>query len=77
MDGQKELTPHHDASTYIINIALNNKYEGGGCRFIRQNYKNVGQKVGTAVIHPGRLTHYHEALAITSGERYILISFIN
>lgn len=35
---QPNLRPHHDSSTYTINIALNNvgvDYEGGGCRFIR------------------------------------------
>lgn len=35
---QPSLRPHHDSSTYTINIALNRAgidYEGGGCRFIR------------------------------------------
>lgn len=37
-DEQPYLRPHHDSSTYTINLALNNQgvdYEGGGCRFIR------------------------------------------
>ena len=37
-DEQPSLRPHHDSSTYTINIALNNygiDYEGGGCRFLR------------------------------------------
>lgn len=37
-DEQPSLRPHHDSSTYTINIALNRAgidYEGGGCRFIR------------------------------------------
>lgn len=37
-DEQPNLRPHHDSSTYTINIALNRAgvdYEGGGCRFIR------------------------------------------
>jgi hypothetical protein len=29
------------------------------------------------LIHPGRLTHFHEGLATTQGTRYILISFVN
>jgi procollagen-lysine,2-oxoglutarate 5-dioxygenase, invertebrate len=35
---QPSLRPHHDSSTYTINLALNKAgidYEGGGCRFIR------------------------------------------
>ena len=37
-DEQPSLRPHHDSSTYTINIALNRvgiDYEGGGCRFLR------------------------------------------
>lgn len=77
MEGQQNLSPHHDSSTYTVNIALNDQYEGGGCRFIRQDVKLVKQKIGYSSIHPGRLTHYHEGLPITSGKRYILVSFIN
>ena len=77
MDGQKELIKHHDASTYTINICLNNSFEGGGCSFVRQNFILNNKQIGSAVIHPGRLTHYHEGLQITNGIRYILVSFIN
>ena len=78
--GQRELKPHHDASTYSINIALNKMdvdFTGGGTRFLRQNHSVTHQEVGTALIHPGRLTAYHEGLPITSGTRYILVSFID
>ena len=37
-DEQPSLRPHHDSSTYTINIALNHAgidYEGGGCKFLR------------------------------------------
>lgn len=37
-DEQPSLRPHHDSSTYTINVALNQAevdYEGGGCRFLR------------------------------------------
>lgn len=37
-DEQPSLRPHHDSSTYTINVALNHvgkDFEGGGCRFIR------------------------------------------
>ena len=78
MDGQKDLKPHHDASSYTINLALNdhNDYSGGGTHFIVSDYKKKGAPVGTMLIHPGRCTHYHEGLPITSGERYILVGFI-
>ena len=77
IEGQKELEPHHDSSTYTINICLNNEFEGGGCRFIRQNFILNNKNIGYACIHPGRLTHYHEGLQITSGKRLILVCFIN
>lgn len=77
IDGQKDLSPHHDSSTYTINITLNNDFEGGGCRFIRQNIDLVNKDIGVATIHPGKLTHYHQGIPITKGKRYILVSFID
>lgn len=74
---QKELKPHHDSSAYTVNLCLNNSFEGGGCRFIRQDKTVNNRDVGSLIIHPGRITHYHEGLSITGGERYILVSFIN
>lgn len=79
MGGQEFLRPHHDASMYTVNIALNQQdkdYVGGGSRFIRQNYSITHTPIGYCNIHPGRLTHYHEGLPITSGTRFILVSFI-
>ena len=76
MDGQRELKPHHDASTYTVNICLNDDFEGGGCHFIRQNYFLEHRQVGYVSMHPGRLTHYHEGRQLTAGTRYILVSFI-
>ena len=32
---------------------------------------------GTMMVHPGRVTHFHEGLSTTSGTRYIMISFVN
>lgn len=78
---QKELKPHHDSSSYTVNIALNRgngvDYDGGGCRFIRQNIILRNKMPGTCTVHAGRLTAYHEGLPVTSGTRYILVSFIN
>ncbi|XP_017060084.1 procollagen-lysine,2-oxoglutarate 5-dioxygenase [Drosophila ficusphila] len=79
-DEQPSLRPHHDSSTYTINIAMNRAgidYEGGGCRFIRYNCSVTDTKKGWMLMHPGRLTHYHEGLLVTNGTRYIMISFID
>lgn len=79
-DEQPRLRPHHDSSTYTINIALNQigvDYEGGGCRFIRYNCSVVDTKEGWILVHPGRLTHYHEGLLVTKGTRYIMVSFVD
>ncbi|KAF3698361.1 Procollagen-lysine,2-oxoglutarate 5-dioxygenase 3 [Channa argus] len=79
-DEQPFLRPHHDSSTFTINIALNRKnidYEGGGCRFLRYNCKVESPRKGWSFMHPGRLTHYHEGLPVTKGTRYIMVSFVD
>ncbi|KAG0432622.1 hypothetical protein HPB47_020672 [Ixodes persulcatus] len=79
-DEQYFLRPHHDSSTYTINIALNRPkidYEGGGCNFLRYNCSVVDLKQGWSLMHPGRLTHYHEGLPVTKGTRYIMVSFVD
>ncbi|KAM3824071.1 LOW QUALITY PROTEIN: procollagen-lysine,2-oxoglutarate 5-dioxygenase 1 [Vipera latastei] len=79
-DEQPSLMPHHDASTFTINIALNRvgiDYEGGGCRFIRYNCSIRAPRKGWTLLHPGRLTHYHEGLPTTKGTRYIAVSFLD
>ena len=77
MDGQKDLRPHHDSSTYTVNISLNKDFDGGGCNFIRSGRTIVNRDMGSMIVHPGRLTHYHQGLPITDGIRYILVSFVN
>ncbi|XP_053624838.1 procollagen-lysine,2-oxoglutarate 5-dioxygenase isoform X2 [Plodia interpunctella] len=79
-DEQPSLRPHHDSSTYTINLALNTPnvdFEGGGCRFIRYNCSVRDTRRGWLLMHPGRLTHYHEGLLVTNGTRYIMISFVD
>lgn len=116
-DEQPSLRPHHDASTFTINVALNRPHidyqvsekvtndsleslldvsyflsdksshcslssssshvQGGGCRFIRYNCSVTDLRVGWSLIHPGRLTHYHEGLRVTGGTRYIMVSFVD
>uniref|UniRef100_A0A7N9AMV3 procollagen-lysine 5-dioxygenase n=1 Tax=Mastacembelus armatus TaxID=205130 RepID=A0A7N9AMV3_9TELE len=79
-DEQPFLRPHHDSSTFTINIALNSKnidYEGGGCRFLRYDCNVESPRKGWSFMHPGRLTHYHEGLPTTKGTRYIMVSFVD
>ncbi|KAJ8973615.1 hypothetical protein NQ317_003245 [Molorchus minor] len=79
-DEQASLRPHHDTSTFTINIALNQvgiDYEGGGCRFIRYNCSVIDTKPGWIMMHPGKFTHYHEGLTVTKGTRYIMVSFVD
>jgi len=70
-----KLEPHHDSSAYTINIALNDDYEGGEVNFIKKG--KIKNKKGYALIHPGRITHYHEGLPVTKGTKYINVSFVN
>ncbi|XP_060029419.1 multifunctional procollagen lysine hydroxylase and glycosyltransferase LH3 isoform X2 [Erinaceus europaeus] len=79
-DEQPALRPHHDSSTFTLNVALNRKgldYEGGGCRFLRYDCVIASPRKGWALLHPGRLTHYHEGLPTTWGTRYIMVSFVD
>lgn len=79
-DEQPSLRPHHDSSTFTLNVALNHKgvdYEGGGCRFLRYDCRVSSPRKGWALLHPGRLTHYHEGLPTTRGTRYIMVSFVD
>jgi GR25 family glycosyltransferase involved in LPS biosynthesis len=77
MDGQRELNSHHDSSTFTVNLCLNNDFEGSGCHFIKDNLTCVNKDIGSIILHPGKLTHYHKAMPLTVGKRYILVSFIN
>jgi len=77
---QPDLKPHHDSSTFTINIAMNHPgkdYEGGGCRFLRYNCSVTDSRKGWMLMHPGRLTHFHEGLKTTAGTRYIMVSFVD
>lgn len=77
MDTQRELNAHHDASVTSTVTCLNTEFEGGGTHFVRQNYTHNPKKCGVTTVHPGRCTHFHSGKAITSGKRYILVSFNN
>lgn len=79
-DGQSKLDPHHDAAAYTTNIALNHygsDYTGGGCNFVHKKVECIGNLKGHVILHPGRITHFHEAYPVKTGTRYILVSFNN
>ena len=40
-------------------------FQGGGCNFLRYKCKVQDTKKGYMLMHPGRLTHYHEGLHTT------------
>lgn len=52
-------------------------FQGGGCRFLRYNCSIRAPRKGWTLMHPGRLTHYHEGLPTTRGTRYIAVSFVD
>lgn len=48
-DEQSSLRPHHDASTYSIDVSLNKRdvdYEGGGVRYVRYNCTVAADQIG-------------------------------
>ena len=75
LDTQTELKPHHDAAVHSSVTVLNRDFEGGGTYFERQKYLHKPGKIGSTTLHPGRCTHFHSGKPITSGTRYILVSF--
>ena len=70
---QADLAIHHDQSTYTFVVGLNDEYEGGGTWFPRQKVL-INRDVGRVTVHP-TITHRHGARSVTSGIRYVLISF--
>ena len=70
---QADLSIHHDLADYTFVMGLNNEYEGGGTWFPRQKVL-INSDVGVVTVHP-TITHRHGARAVTSGIRYVLITF--
>ena len=73
---QSGLKLHHDNSTFslVLNLSDLSDYEGGGTYFVEHSVL-LKEDAGTLVIHPGQLTHKHGVRPITSGERYVIVSF--
>ncbi len=73
---QSHLSLHHDHSDISMVVKLNDEFEGGGTWFPRYGTLSNPSKIGTASLHPGRVTHRHGARPITAGKRYITVSFM-
>ena len=73
---QNSLSMHRDGSIISFNILLNNHNDfiGGGTYFKHIN-KIITINQGQCVIHSGKLLH--SGNAITNGERYILVGFLD
>tara|TARA_R110000803_G_scaffold46171_2_gene96935 strand:- start:967 stop:2661 length:1695 start_codon:yes stop_codon:yes gene_type:complete len=76
-DTQGHLSIHHDMSdiTCLVQLSDLDEYEGGGTWFKRQK-ELVKNNIGYVTLHPGNITHKHGARAVTSGKRYIIVSFM-
>jgi len=76
-DKQAHLSIHHDRDPLTCIVKLNDEFTGGGTYFPK--YKTLVQpkQIGHAIIHPGLLTHRHGARPVLTGERYIIVSFID
>ena len=73
---QSHLSLHHDRSHLTMVIKLNDEFSGGGTWFPKYQKLSNPAEIGTAVLHPGMITHRHGARPITLGKRYICVSFI-
>ena len=73
---QRELELHTDDSTFSFNILLNSPdaFAGGGTYFEATKRTVRAAARGTAVVHSGHARH--GGVAITSGERYLLVGFV-
>ena len=75
MGEDEDLAAHFDNAEITLNISLSDDYDGGELVF-KQNdsttkYFGYEHQIGHAILHRGSLIH--EALPITSGERWNLI----
>ncbi len=75
--GQSELLVHRDGSILSFNILLNDRadFEGGGTFFQDTGAVHCVEQAGDALLHSGQVLH--GGAAITAGERYLLVGFVN
>ena len=73
---QAELEMHRDGSVVSFNILLNDasEFEGGGTIFEEEG-RTVQIQQGDCLVHAGRLRH--GGAAVTRGERYVIVGFVD
>ena len=73
--GQRQMAAHRDGALFSFNVALNglDEYEGGGTYF-RTLGTNLRSEKGHVLAHMSGMLHGGHP--ITSGTRYILVSFV-
>ena len=68
--------PHTAFREFAVSINLNtHEYEGGGLKFPEFDDADYGAPAGGAMIFSASLLH--EALPVTKGRRYVLLSFLS
>lgn len=72
---QRDLRVHTDGSVFSFNVLLNEPtdFDGGGTIFEASGL-TVKPSRGTAIGHSGRVRH--GGVAISRGERYLLVGFV-
>jgi len=68
------LSPSTEHRRFTLSLNLNEGYEGGHLRFPEYGAYLYRPGAGGAVVFSG--SHLHEALPVTRGKRYVLLSFL-
>ncbi len=66
-----DATPYRTLSVLVY---LNDNYKGGEIVFRRQGI-TIKPEAGSVVVFPSTCTHPHEALKVTEGEKYVVVTW--
>jgi len=72
---QNHLPFHHDSSLFTFNVSINDDFTDGGLLFKKNNI-HIQPEPGHGVLAPGMIGYKHGAKPISSGVRYMIISFV-
>ncbi len=75
-EAQQHLSLHNDGADFTVVTHLNCDFYGGGTFFPKFKQLVLPKYSGMATLHLGRFGYYHGARPVTSGKRYVLVSFI-
>jgi len=64
---------------FSVIIMLNDDYDGGSLKFFEQEnmIKEVTPKAGRIIIWPSNLLYPHQAMPVTKGTRFVLVSWLD